>query len=340
MNMMSLPRRRIGPLDVSAIGLGCMSLSENYGAPPSPEVAETVLLRALDLGIDYFDTAALYGFGENETLLGRVLKPHRGRIVLASKCGVTGVDGRRVVDNRPETLRRTCEESLRRLRTDVIDLYYLHRLDRRVPIEDSIGALADLVRAGKIRCIGLSEMSAAMLRRAHAVHPVAAVQSEYSLWTREPEIAVFDACRELGAAFVAFSPLARSFLTGALYDPAAQFEPGDIRLGMPRFQPANFRTNLALLEPYRQIAAEAGCSMAQLALAWVLAKAPFIVPITGTKNPRHLEESVGAAAVSLTPEIVTRLDRLINQRTVAGPRYNETTQKDIDTETFDAVQGT
>lgn len=338
--MMSLPRRRIGPLDVSAIGLGCMSLSENYGAPPSPEVAETVLLRALDLGIDYFDTAALYGFGANETLLGRVLKPHRGRIVLASKCGVTGVDGRRVVDNRPETLRRTCEESLRRLRTDVIDLYYLHRLDRRVPIEDSVGALADLVRAGKIRCIGLSEMSAATLRRAHAVHPVAAVQSEYSLWTREPEIAVFDACRELGAAFVAFSPLARSFLTGALYDPAAQFEPGDIRLGMPRFQPANFRTNLALLEPYRQIAAEAGCSMAQLALAWVLAKAPFIVPITGTKNPRHLEESVGAAAVSLAPEIVTRLDRLINQRTVAGPRYNETTQKDIDTETFDAAQGT
>lgn len=340
MNAMSLPHRRIGPLDVSAISLGCMSLSENYGAPPSPEVAETVLLRALDLGIDYFDTAALYGFGENETLLGRVLKPHRGRIVLASKCGVTGVDGRRVVDNRPETLRRTCEESLRRLRTDVIDLYYLHRLDRRVPIEDSIGALADLVRAGKIRCIGVSEMSAATLRRAHAVHPVAAVQSEYSLWTREPEIAVFDACRELGTAFVAFSPLARSFLTGALYDPAAQFEPGDIRLGMPRFQPANFRTNLALLEPYRQIAAEAGCSMAQLALAWVLAKAPFIVPITGTKNPRHLEESVGAAAVSLAPEIVTRLDRLINQRTVAGPRYNETTQKDIDTETFDAAQGT
>lgn len=334
---MSLPRRRIGPFSVSAIGLGCMSLSENYGAPPAPEVAETVLLRALELGIDYFDTAALYGFGENEALLGRVLKPHRTRIVLASKCGVTGVDGRRVVDNRPETLRRTCEDSLRRLRTDVIDLYYLHRLDKRVPIEDSIGALADLVRAGKIRGIGLSEMSAATLRRAHAVHPVAAMQSEYSLWTREPEIAVFDACRELGTAFVAFSPLARSFLTGALRDPAAQFEPGDIRLGMPRFQPENFRRNLALLEPYRQIAAEAGCSMAQLALAWVLAKAPFIVPITGTRNPRHLEESVGAAAVPLRPEIVTRLDRLINQRTVAGPRYNETTQKDIDTETFDAA---
>lgn len=198
MNAMSLPRRRIGPFSVSAIGLGCMSLSENYGAPPPPDVAESVLQRALDLGIDFFDTAALYGFGDNETLLGQVLKPHRSRLVLASKCGLTGVDGKRVVNNRPETLRRTCEEALRRLQTDVIDLYYLHRLDRQVPIEDSVGALADLVRTGKIRSIGLSEMSAATLRRAHAVHPIAAVQSEYSLWTREPEIAVFDACRELG----------------------------------------------------------------------------------------------------------------------------------------------
>ncbi len=338
MSAMGLPRREIGPFSVSSIGLGCMSLSENYGAPPPIDVAEAVLHRALDLGIDYFDTAALYGFGTNEALVGRVLKPYRDRIMLASKCGVTGVDGKRVVDNRPETLRRTCEESLRRLQTDAIDLYYLHRLDRSVPIEDSIGALAGLVRAGKIRSIGISEMSAATLRRAHAVHPIAAVQSEYSLWTREPEIAVFDACRELGTAFVAFSPLARSFLTGVLYDPGTQFEKGDIRLGMPRFQPENFRKNLELLGPYRRIAEEAGCTMAQLALAWILAKAPFIVPITGTRNPRHLEESVGAAAVSLPPEIVARLDRLINQHTVAGPRYSEATQKDIDTETFDAAQ--
>lgn len=203
MNAMSLPRRRIGPFSVSAIGLGCMSLSENYGAPPPPDVAESVLQRALDLGIDFFDTAALYGFGDNETLLGQVLKPHRSRLVLASKCGLTGVDGKRVVNNRPETLRRTCEEALRRLQTDVIDLYYLHRLDRQVPIEDSVGALADLVRTGKIRSIGLSEMSAATLRRAHAVHPIAAVQSEYSLWTREPEIAVFDAlCAEHSVEFI------------------------------------------------------------------------------------------------------------------------------------------
>jgi len=337
MSAMGLPRRQIGTFSVSSIGLGCMSLSENYGAPPPIDVAEAVLHRALDLGIDYFDTAALYGFGTNEALVGRVLKPYRDRIMLASKCGVTGVDGKRVVDNRPETLRRTCEESLRRLQTEVIDLYYLHRLDRNVPIEDSIGALADLVRAGKIRSIGISEMSAATLRRAHAVHPIAAVQSEYSLWTREPEIAVFDACRELGTAFVAFSPLARSFLTGALYDPATQFEKGDIRLGMPRFQPENFRKNLELLGPYRRIGEEVGCTMAQLALAWILAKAPFIVPITGTKNPRHLEESIGAASVSLAPEVVDRLDRLINRHTVAGPRYNEVTQRDIDTETFDAA---
>lgn len=333
----NLPRRQIGPFSVAAIGLGCMSLSENYGSPPPADVAEAVLRRALDLGIDYLDTAALYGFGANETLLGRVLKPYRSRIMLASKCGLTGVDGKRVVDNRPDTLRRTCEESLRRLQTDVIDLYYLHRLDRKVPIEDSVGALADLVRAGKIRSIGLSEMSAATLRRAHAVHPIAAVQSEYSLWTREPEIAVFDACRELGTAFVAFSPLARSFLTGVLYDPAAQFEKGDIRLGMPRFQPEYFHKNLELLGPYRRIAEEAGCTMAQLALAWILGREPFIVPITGTKNPKHLEESIGAAAVSLPPEIAARLDRLINQHTVAGPRYNEVTQRDIDTETFAAA---
>lgn len=334
---MSLPHRRIGPFSVSAIGLGCMSLSENYGTPPAPEAAEAVLRHALELGIDFFDTAALYGFGANETLLGGVLKPHRARIVLASKCGLTGVDGRRVVDNRPETLRRTCEESLRRLQTEVIDLYYLHRLDRQVPIEDSVGALADLLRAGKIRSIGLSEMSAATLRRAHAVHPIAAMQSEYSLWTREPEIAVLDACRELGTAFVAFSPLARGFLTGTLRDPAAQFERGDIRLAMPRFQAENFHRNAALLAPYRRIAEEAGCSMAQLALAWILAREPFIVPITGTSKPAHLEDNAGAAALALPPETVVRLDRLINRQTVAGPRYNETVQKGIDTETFDAA---
>jgi aryl-alcohol dehydrogenase-like predicted oxidoreductase len=206
----------------------------------------------LEHGINFFDTAALYGFGANETLLGKVLKPHRSKIVLASKCGMTGVDGKRVIDGRPEILRRTCEESLQRLQTDVIDLYYLHRRDFKVPIEDSIGALADLVRAGKIRSIGLSEVSAATLRRAHAVHPVAALQSEYSLWTRNAELGTLAACRELGTAYVAFSPLARAYLTGTLTDPEAQLEAKDIRRQMPRFDAANYARNLALLPAYME----------------------------------------------------------------------------------------
>ena len=209
-------QRKLGEFSVSALGLGCMNLSHAYGTPPAAEAAEALLLRALDRGINFFDTAALYGFGANETLLGRVLKPHRRKIVLASKCGMTGVDGKRVIDGRPATLKRTCDESLRRLQTDEIDLYYLHRWDKQVPIEDSIGALSDLVRAGKILGIGLSEASAATLRRAHAVHPIAALQSEYSLWTRNAELGTLDACRELGTAYVAFSPLARAFLTGTL----------------------------------------------------------------------------------------------------------------------------
>ncbi len=334
---MKLPHRRLGPFSIPAIGMGCMSLSENYGAPPPREVAESVLLRALDLGIGFFDTAALYGFGANEELLGSVLKPFRSRIVIASKCGLAGVDGKRTLDGRPETLKRTCEESLRRLQTDVIDLYYLHRIDKKVPVEESVGALADLVREGKIRCIGLSEASGATVRRAHAIHPLTAVQSEYSLWTREAEIGVFDACRELGLTLVAFSPTARSFLTGTLSDPAAQFEKGDIRLAMPRFSPDNYRKNLELLDPYKEIAAKAGCSMAQLALAWVLAREPFIVPLTGTKNPQHLEENIAAVSVVLTPEITAQLDGLINRHTVSGSRYSEAVQRDIDTETFDGA---
>src|SRR5664279_4071294 len=220
--------RRIGPFAVSAIGFGCMNLSHTYGVAPSPEAAEALLLKALDLGVTLFDTASLYGFGANESLLGRVLAPHRAKFTLASKCGMTGVNGVRVIDGRPQTLRRTCEESLQRLRTEVIDLYYLHRWDRKVPIEDSVGALADLVRAGKVRAIGLSEVSAATLRRAHAVHPVSALQNEYSLWSRNAEIATLDACRELGVAFVAFAPVARGFLTGRLRE-VAGFDAKDIR---------------------------------------------------------------------------------------------------------------
>ena len=327
-------QRKLGEFSVSALGLGCMNLSHAYGTPPAAEAAEALLLRALDRGINFFDTAALYGFGANETLLGRVLKPHRRKIVLASKCGMTGVDGKRVIDGRPATLKRTCDESLRRLQTDEIDLYYLHRWDKQVPIEDSIGALSDLVRAGKILGIGLSEASAATLRRAHAVHPIAALQSEYSLWTRNAELGTLDACRELGTAYVAFSPLARAFLTGTLRDPESQLEAKDIRRQMPRFEPANYAKNLALLPGYMAIAQEVGCSPAQLALAWLLAKGEHIIPIFGTRQPEHLDDNAGAAAVSLDPKTVARLDALINQQTVAGPRYNAATQLEIDTETF------
>ena len=329
-----MQQRRLGEFSVSALGLGCMNLSHAYGTPPAAEAAEALLLRALDRGINFFDTAALYGFGANETLLGRVLKPHRRKIVLASKCGMTGVDGKRVIDGRPATLKRTCDESLRRLQTDEIDLYYLHRWDKQVPIEDSIGALSDLVRAGKILGIGLSEASAATLRRAHAVHPIAALQSEYSLWTRNAELGTLDACRELGTAYVAFSPLARAFLTGTLRDPESQLEAKDIRRQMPRFEPANYAKNLALLPGYRAIAQEVGCSPAQLALAWLLARGDQVIPIFGTRQPEHLDDNAGAAAVSLDPKTVARLDALINQQTVAGPRYNAATQLEIDTETF------
>lgn len=330
-----MEQRRIGPFTVSAIGLGGMNLSHAYGAPPAPAVAEALLKRALDLGINFFDTAALYGFGANETLFGRVLKPYRSQIVLASKCGIfKNEEGKRMIDGRPETLKRTCEDSLKRLQTDVIDIYYLHRWDKKVPIEDSIGALADLVREGKVKTLGLSEVSAVTLRKAHAVHPITALQTEYSLWTRNPEIAVLDACRELGIAFVAFSPLARGFLTGKLLDPETQLEPGDIRRGMPRFKPENYARNLELLVPLEQIARELGCTMAQLALAWLLAKNPIVIPIFGTRNLAYLEENAKGAAVKLEPSTVLRLDALINQRTVVGPRYNDATQQEIDTEIF------
>ncbi len=327
--------RRIGPFVVSAIGLGCMNLSHAYAAPPPPEVAEALLLKALDLGVTLFDTAALYGFGTNETLVGRVLAPHRSKVTLASKCGMTGVNGTRVIDGRPETIKRTCEESLQRLRTDVIDLYYLHRWDKKVPIEDSVGALADLVRAGKVRTVGLSEVSAATLRRAHAVHPITALQTEYSLWTRNAEIAGLEACRELGVAFVAFSPVARGFLTGKLRD-VSGFDAKDIRRGMARFDAENFATNLKLLDGYTALANEAGCTPAQLALAWLLAKGEHIVPITGTTSIEHLEENLGAAEVALAPGLVARLDALINRDTVVGARYNPNTQAEIDTEEFGA----
>ncbi len=325
--------RQIGQASVSAIGLGCMNLSHAYGTPPAPEAAEALLLRALELGVTHFDTAALYGFGANEALVGRVLSSHRDKIFLASKCGMTGVEGKRVIDGRPETILRTCDEALQRLRTDRIDLYYLHRWDKQVPIEESVGAISQLVQAGKVLSVGLSEVSADTLRRAHAAHPISALQTEYSLWTRNPEIAVLEACRELGTAFVAFSPLGRGFLTGAMRD-VSGLEEKDIRRNMPRFEADNFARNLPLIEGLKRIAEQANASPAQLALAWLLARDDNILPIPGTTSIAHLEEDLSALDVDLDTALMEELDRLINRQTVIGARYSDANQREIDTEEF------
>lgn len=325
-----MDKRRLGEFEVSAIGLGCMSLSHAYGTPPPREQAERVLLGALDAGYTFFDTAAVYGLGHNETLLGEVLKGRRGEFVLASKCGLTNGD-QRELNGRPEVLKATCEGSLRRLQTEVIDLYYLHRWDKRVPIEESVGALADLVKEGKIRAIGLSEVSAPTLRRAHAVHPIAALQTEYSPWTRNPEIAVLEACRELGVTFVAFSPVGRGFLAGGVTDPSALVE-GDLRKGMPRFQGEAFAANLKMLDSFKALAKEAGCTPAQLCLAWLLRKGEDIIPIPGTANPDHMVENARAAEIRLSDAVMARVDELVNAQTVSGPRYAPAMQATVDTE--------
>jgi hypothetical protein len=331
-----MSKRRIGPWAVGPIGFGCMSLSHAYGVPPSQEQAERVLLAALEHGVTMFDTAALYGFGTNETLVGRVLKAHRSKIVLASKggmAGVTGADGvtRRVIDGRPEAIRRDCDASLQRLQADTIDLYYLHRWDKQVPIEESVGALADLVRAGKVRALGLSEVSAATIRRAHAVHPIAAVQSEYSLWSRNVEIGVVQACSDNRAAF--FSPVARGFLTGTLRD-VGTLDAKDIRRAMPRFEAETYARNLALLDEFAALARSAGCTMAQFALAWVLNRGEHVIALTGTTSVAHLLENLGAGQIGLGADVLARADALINQQTVVGARYNSGNQAEIDTEQF------
>lgn len=325
--------RRIGPLDVTAIGLGCMSLSHAYGTPPPRDEAARLLTRALDLGYDFLDTAALYGGGANEALIGETLGSRRREFTLASKCGMTIVGGKRMIDGRPETLLATIDESLKRLGTDVVDLYYLHRWDRQVPIEESVGAMERMVEAGKVRAIGLSEVSAATLRRAHAVHPIAAVQNEYSPWSRNVEIGVLDVCRELGAALVCFSPVARGFLADAIHD-YGQLEDGDIRRGMPRFQPANLPANLGLLARFKAIAAQVGCSPGQLSLAWVIARGGHVVAIPGTTRSDHAEENIAALGVTLDAATIARVDALFTPDAPHGPRYPAATQAEIDTEEF------
>jgi aryl-alcohol dehydrogenase-like predicted oxidoreductase len=320
-----------------------MNLSWAYGPPLPDEQSERLLLEALDLGITHFDTAALYGLGINESLVGRVLRPHRSRIVLASKGGMTrepvepGDAPRRLIDGRPEALRRNLEASLKRLGTEVIDLYYLHRWHKAVPIEDSVGEMARFVAEGKVRAIGLSEVSAATLGRAHREHPIAAVQSEYSPWTRNPEIAVLAACREIGAAFVAFSPVARGVLTASPPDPAT-FDAQDIRRSMPRFDPTHYARNLDLRARFAAVAQGAGCTPAQLSIAWTLAKAPHVVAIPGTTKLEHLRENAAAASIVLDASTLAAIDALFEPRAVAGPRYSAQAQSEVDTETFDFEQ--
>lgn len=332
-----MKQRQLGPYTVSAIGLGCMNLSHAYGAPPAPEVGEALLHRAYDLGVALFDTAALYGFGTNEVLVGKALKAYRNKITLCSKGGMGGVsfpDGvKRVINGRPEVLRQNCEDSLARLDTDVIDLYYLHRWDKQVPIEDSVGALSDLVRAGKIREIGLSEVSAETIRKAHAVHPIVAVQTEYSLWTRNPEIAVLKTCEDIGATFVAFSPVARGFLCGELRD-INTLAANDIRRAMPRFAADAYAENLALLIQFEAIAKEVGCTPSQLALAWLLHKDKRLIPIPGTQNIHHLEENMGADDVALSMDQMNRLEALFHTKAAKGSRYNSQNAAEVDTEEF------
>lgn len=332
--MSTIPQRKIGPFTVSAIGLGCMNLSWGYGPGPEEAYAKKLLNQSLDAGYSFLDTAAMYGMGHNEQLIGKFLSQRRDEYLLASKCGIfRNAEGEVETNGRPEVLMQTCEDSLRRLNTEVIDLYYLHRPDPRVPIEDSVGALARMVEQGKVRTIGLSEVSDRTLRRAHAVHPITALQSEYSLWTRTPERKVLRSCRELGIVFVPFSPLGRQFLTGKSPDVSGMDE-NDIRASLcrPRFEPENFARNARLLEPYAEIARESGCSMAQLALAWLLARDETLIPIPGTKHIEYMHENLEAALVSLDRETVQRLDELINDRTVAGDRYDAARMQSSDAE--------
>jgi aryl-alcohol dehydrogenase-like predicted oxidoreductase len=328
-----MKQRNLAGQWVSAIGLGCMNLSHAYGTPPSKQYAARLLFGAIDAGVTHFDTAALYGFGNNEKLVGEVLKGTRQQLFLASKCGMTGVDGKRVIDGRPVTLRQTIEQSLQNLQTDVLDLYYLHRWDKSVPIEESVGELSRMVDEGKIKAIGLSEVSATTLRQANEVHAIAAVQTEYSLWTRNAEIAVLEACRELGAAFVAFSPLARGFLSGHPIE-ADTLAKGDIRKGMPRFQSQHMSKNKMLLTTLQPMCDELNCTMAQLSLAWLLHQGSHVFPIPGTTNIDHLHDNMQASKLVLSASQVEKLNSAFDHRNISGTRYPDATQLEIDTEEF------
>ncbi len=331
----TMPQRALGKAGarVSAIGLGCMGMSEFYGSADQRDEAESVatIHRALELGVTLLDTADMYGPHTNEELVGRAIAGKRDRVFLATKFGIVRDPGdptRRGIDGTPAYIRTSIEGSLKRLRVDHVDLYQQHRVDTQTPIEDTVGAMAQLVKEGKVRFIGLSEASAATLRRANAVHPITSVQTEYSLWSRDPEDEVLAACRELGVGFLAYSPLGRGFLTGQI----KRFEdlaPGDFRRNAPRFQGDNFGKNLELVKKVEEMAREKGCTASQLALAWVLAQGDFIVPIPGTKRRTYLEDNAGAAGVRLSAQDLARLEGIAPKGIAAGQRYAEAGMRSV-----------
>lgn len=331
---MTVEKRKIGSLEVHPVGLGCMNLSHAYGPAQAHYDAVAFLNRAIDIGYDFLDTATIYGMGNNEKLIGEALQGRRREYVLASKCVMGFKDGKRFLDGRPESIKKACEASLERLRTDVIDLYYMHRPDPKVPIEDSVGALADLVSEGKIRMIGLSEMSSDTLRRAHAVHPISAMQSEYSLMTRNPEIAVLDTCHELGVTFVPFSPVGRGYLADEPLNPEGYHE-SDLRRTFPRFTDPHFSANLPLLKRAGEYAGQLGCTIAQLALAWTLVQDKKSVPIPGTTNLQHLQDNYDAASVEIPADMLAQINSEFVPEAVSGPRYSEPAQATVTTERYD-----
>lgn len=329
--------RKLGPFTVSSLGLGCMNIAMGYGKIPEESYSLRLLYDALDAGYTHLDTASIYGSGRSEEMIGKVLSHRRHEFTLASKCGIhKNESGMTKINGRPEVLKKTCEDSLKRLKAEDIDLYYLHRIDPDVPVEESVGALSRLVEQGKIKTIGLSEVSSDSLKRAHKTYPITALQSEYSLWSRTPERKVLATCRELGVTFVPFSPLGRQFLTGQSNDAQtidALDEPENFRatIARPRFERENFNKNSQLLIPYAAIAKREGLSMAQLSLAWLLAQ-DDLIPIPGTSNIEHMRENAKAGDIKLSTETIVELDQLINDETVSGDRYSKVLMESVDSE--------